>query len=285
MFRVVQLYAIIYGFFKDKWGLNIRGLGFALDRIKRDRWIDLQGLRLYFNANIARAYGRNVAGSWNEPETHVFLNHILNDAPTRLSFVDVGSSVGEMVLDIGRHPAISKIFAFEPNKQCADVLRLSAEANQFEHIEVAAVAVGFRTGTTAFVREKAIVTSRVVHSTDGGFGERVHMVTLDDYMPSVPKHSIVLIDVEGGELDVLRGSRHFLRKTLPIVLFEFHAQSQSDYSLDEIQEALPLGYQIFRLRSDGKLDSTVYSAWNCVAWPSGARWLSKTLNSLRKGHT
>ena len=79
----------------------------------------------------------------------------------------------------------------------------------------------------------------------------------------LPNTNILKIDVEGAEYLVLRGAQRLLAAKTPLVIFEYI--TGRDHRMDEIRQILGDSYDVFRLRSDGKLDRTFTKTWNCVA--------------------
>ena len=113
------------------------------------------------------------------------------------------------------------------------------------------------------IDEKSLSGSRL--STGTPEGELVAASTLDFEIPDYIGAAIVKIDVEDAELRVLQGAKLYLKRNLPLVIFEYNEISKAHFSLDQVVELLGTGYQIFRLREDRNLGSLKNRAWNCVA--------------------
>lgn len=135
-YYMAKVYAYIYELVQKWFGINIRGLGFALRLVRSDRIISVMGIKMYFNHKVAASYARPIIGGWNEPETHVLLNYVLPRLPGSVEFVDVGANVGEMVLDVSQHKNVARIVAFEP---ISDVTVGSAFEMNFFNGEIAPV--------------------------------------------------------------------------------------------------------------------------------------------------
>jgi len=58
---------------------------------------------------------------FGESETHRFLASLLREESigTGVVFLDVGANIGELSLDLARHPKVESVIAFEPNAECA----------------------------------------------------------------------------------------------------------------------------------------------------------------------
>ena len=80
---------------------------------------------------------------------------------------------------------------------------------------------------------------------------------------------VLMIDVEGYELEVIRGGFDFIRRIRPLIIFEYNQISKSHYKINEVCEVLGNSYDFFRLKTDGGLDKNLENAWNCIALPSG----------------
>ena len=160
--------------------------------------------------------------------------------------LDVGANVGYFTLLMAQlvGPA-GKVHAFEPNPGIASRLQENIVLNPHlddGRISVHRVALGAGDGAAEFFcpapgREvlgglqdtKRAPVDRVIH---------VPLRRLDDLCAEPRLHPIDFfkLDVEGGELDVLRGSQHLLSETRPVILFEASEINASAY-----------GYRVFEL--------------------------------------
>jgi hypothetical protein len=104
-------------------------------------------------------------------------------------------------------------------------------------------------------------------TADDKFVENVEVTTLDVEIPNPSGLWIMLVDVEGGELAVMRGGRAFLQTVRPLIIFEYHEVTRTHFSLDDVRAELGNDYELFRLRSDGFLDHDLVQTHNCVAVP------------------
>jgi hypothetical protein len=114
---------------------RLRGIGFVLQRVRRDHIIEVEGLRIYFNHRVAGCFDALVGRrTFGEVETHVFLGRVLGASAVRapVTFVDAGANIGEISLDVARHEKVAGVVAFEPEHECARALRISAALNRLE---------------------------------------------------------------------------------------------------------------------------------------------------------
>ena len=67
---------------------------------------------------------------------------------------------------------------------------------------------------------------------------------------------IIKIDVEGAELQVMQGMADFLAKKSPTIVMEYLlGSSQNEAHRQAVAFAQALGYQVFRIKNDGKTES------------------------------
>ena len=134
----------------------------------------------------------------------------------------------QVVLDVGAHHGYyplmcsravgpsGKVVAFEPDPSHHEVLRRNVEMNGLANVKVVQAAVGSRVGTVRFDQNRVRASSRA---------REVPMTTLDDVVAAhgLPRVDTIKIDVEGHELEVLKGAKRVLAMH-PRILVEVHPQ-------------------------------------------------------------
>src|SRR5215471_16964070 len=122
---------------------------------------------------------------------------------------DVGAHEGQTIFDLRRAGLGDRqVFAFEPNSLCAGYLQDLVELNGWKNVTLVPVALS---------NEQGCLSLELHGEVDSG-------ATLDQLIESnvveVKPDFLLKIDVEGAELDVLRGSQNALRAQRPLVLCE-----------------------------------------------------------------
>jgi FkbM family methyltransferase len=119
------------------------------------------------------------------------------------------------------------VFAFEAAPDNAEAIRVNAALNRVPNIEVicAAVADGPGWGRLQLVDDQS--WSKLVQFGEHPFTERVidvECVSIDALVSDgrVPPPTVVKIDVEGAELDVLAGMRETIAIHQPAIICELH---------------------------------------------------------------
>jgi FkbM family methyltransferase len=250
---------------KERTGRNLKGLGFILRRLEQDREFTACGRRWFFDHRIAGTYMRLVGGTHNEPETQSFLSYILEGLDHSITFIDVGANIGEMVVPMAAHPKVTRVIGFEPHPVCAEVCRKNLALNRLNKTDLHVSLVGDGSAQPYVIDPMYAPTSAIRHDLPDA--PLTRSVRLDD-QADITGDSILLIDVEGAELDVMKGGQRFIRENRPLVIFEYNFVNRTLYTLNQVREVLGQGYEIVRLRSDGYLDRELGETWNCVAIPT-----------------
>lgn len=247
---------------------RLRGIGFILQRVRRDHIIEIEGLQIYFNHRVAGCYDALVGRrTFGELETHVFLVRVLGASAVRapVTFVDAGANIGEFSLDVARHGKVARVVAFEPEHECARALRISAALNRLQgKLLVRELVLSSAPGPVRFRLEpKRPQASRITAAE--GDGEVLQASTVDREVKDLAGTVILKVDVEGAELDVLRGAAMTIEQCRPLIVFEYNNTTRAHFGLTELRDLLGPAYGLWRLRGDGLLDQTFEATWNCVA--------------------
>jgi len=162
--------------------------------------------------------------SWN-PEEYTAFRAAVRPGATVL---DVGANVGAYTLLFARWVgANGKVVAFEPAPEAAAGLRRHLELNELSStVDVQQCAVSDSAGTARFACAEANGANAIVVGQPGTAAIEVATVTLDAFCSRnriVP--DVIKIDVEGAELDVLRGARQVLAFGGLQVFLELHPAS------------------------------------------------------------
>ena len=137
------------------------------------------------------------------------------------TFVDCGANIG--LWSLIASPVVGemgRVIAFEPNPATSDKLAENVSANSLDNITVVRAAVGARSGIASLRCESSHNISALCDQTTAET-ITVPVVTLDEYIGDQPVHAIK-IDVEGYELDVLRGAIRLIERQGIWLCIEFN---------------------------------------------------------------
>jgi FkbM family methyltransferase len=159
-------------------------------------------------------------------------------------FYDIGANVGFFAVIAARLVGPSgRVYAFEPFPESAAALRKNAALNGFTHLEVVESAVGAVSGKAKVMLGTWSGTNSVVFDHSNG-GIEVPVLAIDDFGPcrrAPPK--FVMIDVEGAEIEVLKGMLKTLATSRPVVLCEVHWIGDAVLAFHK-EHLAPIGYRI-----------------------------------------
>jgi FkbM family methyltransferase len=161
---------------------------------------------------------------WNPEEYNAFRAAVRPGA----TVLDVGANVGAYTLLFARWAGpTGRVVAFEPAPDAAAGLRRHIELNELSAtVDVQQCAVSYSVGTARFACTEASGANAIVVGESGTDAIEVATVTLDAFCSRgrvVP--DVIKIDVEGAELDVLKGARQVLAFGGLQVFLELHPAS------------------------------------------------------------
>lgn len=192
-------------------------------------------------------------------------------------FVDIGANAGFYTLLASRLVGpTGRVTAIEPLPKNLAFIRRHLDLNALQNVDVIESAASDHDGVARFLIEPhASMGHLKTGQTDETIGRAaidVRTVTLDVLLTAgrLAPAKVVKIDVEGAELSVLQGARHYLRSSYPIILLSGHGTT-----VQRACEALlhQLGYHV-TVRRDGEQDGM---------YESVAQWQGKGATSCAGG--
>jgi FkbM family methyltransferase len=198
--------------------------------------------------------------------------------------VDAGANIGQTLLDYIHAGTKRRYWGIEPNPECLPILRHIIKRNNLRQCSVLDVGLSdirevgqlhvsptFRTDTRATLRSD-VRPGRDYQVT------RVELVPFDELRErhQIRHMSLVKIDVEGAELEVLRGMSATLNTDRPPVLCEVllrdRSADEADYrawTTDLMRFLSSVDYVVYRVSKTmrgPRLPATALTAFPLVAW-------------------
>ena len=184
-----------------------------------------------------------------------------------MKVLDLGANIGFFSLLAASLVGPSgRVYSFEPSPKNVRVLCASQAANGFNHIQVIQAAAS----------DKQELLRYFASSSNGNVGavggvrpeeilnaETVLALRVDDVIPRDERIDFVKIDVEGYELNALKGGLEMLKRCRPVMVSEFSPESlvaKSGVSGRGYLEFFErLGYELFVIAESGPIAGNIDS--------------------------
>lgn len=197
---------------------SVPGLGFPIPTRFEGGWFlsrpDDIGLQMFFNAGY-------------EQGERMLVRALLARGSCS-TFYDVGANQGVFTLIASRFVPSGNVVAFEPVAGTAAMLERNLRFNGYRGTVIERLALGSAEGLSTFFEcpggDGSVYSGLRPPASDVPFEPvevQIPVVTLDSYVDNsgiVPE--FLKIDVEGGELDVLKGGVRLLEESPPLLLAE-----------------------------------------------------------------
>jgi FkbM family methyltransferase len=173
-----------------------------------------------------------------------------------MEFLRKKISAGDTVLDVGANVGIfsiafadvvgtqGKVIALEPHLQNIERLKNNLELNHFQNVQIFPVAAGQVTREIKLHLADDLAYASTIAVIGKHGNDQVittSMKKLDEIWQQVdtPQVTVLKIDVEGGELEVLKGAEELLKVCQPLIM----AEANTKENLDQLKNwLLPKGY-------------------------------------------
>jgi FkbM family methyltransferase len=188
--------------------------------------IRVRGVTLYYREQDLGVVGQLLMYQDYEPETREVIEAMLTPG---MCFVDLGAHIGFLSLVAARRVLPNgRVHAFEPIDATADLLAKNVDTNGFEKVvTIVREAISDRPKELAFTISSEHSVSNKMARAASKPGETItlHATSLDTYFEALgwPTVNLIKMDVEGAELDAMRGMSELSRRNADLkLIFEFH---------------------------------------------------------------
>jgi FkbM family methyltransferase len=200
-----------------------------------------RGVPRRINGQVIRfpaRYSRYYPSSY-QPETHSFLR---SHCTSGTAAIDVGAHIGLFTVVMAKLVGPEgQVFSFEPTPDSFAALREAVRLNGYEEsVNLRRQAVSSHDGRLEFFMTPTSVSN--ANSLVGGPGAEqveVDVVRLDSLEPR-RRVSVIKVDAEGAEVQVLEGARDLISRDQPAIALDVHpsAIEQSGSSLSRLCQVI-----------------------------------------------
>lgn len=164
---------------------------------------ELVGLKLFFLQNLP--LGFDITKDIN--------NHF--DGYTAHTIIDVGANIGQSSIFFKNAYPSASIYSLEPVQQTFKIL--DSALSKYDQVKTFQLALGARNEIADIqIKENSLWNSLVDHESGNGKKEKIEVITLDELVSreEINRISILKIDVEGFEVQVLKGGEETFKNGL-----------------------------------------------------------------------
>ena len=219
--------------------------------------VELEGVSVRFSTDDSYSYHwfypRYSEGEIHEP---VATSEFMREAMDSRVICDVGSNLGWFSCIAARANPVADVFAFEIDEANCSIFRKNLKLNDLRNVTLTNAAVTSADQTVNY--EKASCGASAMHRIRKSIkdGPKVTGVSLDSFFTGKPSPTLVKVDVEGAELEVLKGMSGLFRSSeLETIFVEIHPTwiSELGGSTREVLEILDnAGFVVKRLAHRGQ---------------------------------
>lgn len=199
--------------------------------------------------------------------------------PADTDFLDIGANVGQTLL-VFRSLYENQYWGFEPNANCNFYLGKLIKENGFKKVSILPVGLAARNVVAKFYLQHEFDTgaSIVDNLRPGAYQPEqvlyVPVFSLDELQLTVNPISLIKIDVEGAELEVISGMSETIQKNQPAILCEvldYHSAESREMVQNRANQLVELikklHYKIYRIvNADNKIVYEPMDAITLVQW-------------------
>lgn len=214
------------------------------------------GLKMVIPKDMAWAFEGD---NYYEKNIEYWLDRIIRKIKKPI-FYDIGANYGYYSIKFS--PLYEVCYAFEPVESTYSVLKSNIHKNRLRSTHALCLALSKKSGQGEInvynssgnnsTYERDIPRD---HPTKFVRKEKIQFESLDNFVETnnALAPSLIKIDVEGGEMDVIDGAKRVIKKRMPIIVVEYSENTSRDAGYDriEILNALEkFGYKVYGLSSE-----------------------------------
>lgn len=171
--------------------------------------------------------------------------------------LDVGTNIGEVILNIAKKNISGKIYGFEPVDYNYEKLVTNISLNNFANIILSKLALSDKKETLFYQEKKGhsggISMNKEVRK-DSNY-KAIESVTLDEFVKEerLDKIDFIKVDIEGFEMNFLQGAKETIKQCKPRLFFEIDEKKlieQKSSPEELVKEIRSLGYKIIDIESN-----------------------------------
>ena len=189
------------------------------------------------------AHTINLDGLYEKTNLEFFIEWIKSNCPSILNgtVLDIGANIGNHSLFFSNY--FNKVISFEPHPKIFKVLGLNTESKR--NIEIHNFGASNKNGNNTMVENNLNMGGSRLTKNKKNTNLNVALKKLDDFCKEHKNITLLKIDTEGHELEVLEGAIDIIKKNKPIIIFEQQKSDFTDGSSSMINFLININYSSF----------------------------------------
>ncbi|MBO7484665.1 MAG: FkbM family methyltransferase [Spirochaetaceae bacterium] len=170
--------------------------------------------------------------------------------------VECGANNGNTMLDFAKHVEkhYKHMFLFEPDKACIRKIRDVIYENELNNITIIEKGAWDEKTTLAFAGDDSYGSG---HITDSG-EKKIETDKIDDVITIPP--TFIKMDIEGAELNALRGGRNYIRKYSPKLAICVYHKKEDILDISDYIKNINQNYKLYlRHHNWGATETVLYA--------------------------
>lgn len=154
--------------------------------------------------------------------------------------IDIGAHIGYHTVAFSQMCQNGTVFCYEPNIKLLPFLKNNITNNGCKNVVISPFAVSDSIGEAYFDNNENYFLNGIKKEDTG---TKVQTITLDAILDELPTISLIKIDTEGHELEVLRGAKKLLERDKPVLFVEIWRHNYIPY----IKYLSEIGYSVYMI--------------------------------------
>jgi len=186
----------------------------------------------FWYRNDDKFIGQRIAlGKYEKYETAIMLGQLNINSIV----VDVGANIGYYTLQMAQRA--KKVYAIEPNKECFEILKKNVKENNLKNVVLINKAAGDKKEKKYLMRDEKNLGNNKIKPTPNpsldkeGNTNKCDLIfteTLDNILINEQYISLIKIDTQGYEPEVIKGAKNIIKRNRPILFLEYTAGEYPD---------------------------------------------------------
>ena len=194
----------------------------------------------------------------NEPHFDQIVELLVSEDAVVL---DVGANIGTHSIRLSKQARRGTVHAFEPQSLVFSILQKNLLLNACDNVRPYRFAVAESDNSVLSMEAFSFSGQKInngairVDRSGGGAGDMVMSQRLDSF--AFPRVDFIKMDIQGSEVDALRGAAELLARTRPILFVEIeevHLRALGRSSKELMETLLGMGYALYRIQNEYPCD-------------------------------